>query len=61
MRVDLIKLTLAEDGELLTEVQKQLGNDLGNKRLREILSHMNKVAQIVAESINELEEGNENE
>ena len=61
MRVDLIKLTLAEDGELLTEVQKQLGNDLGNKRLREILSHMNKVAQIIAESINELEEGNENE
>ena len=61
MRVDLIKLTLAEDGELLTEVQKQLGNGLGNKRLREILGHMNKVAQIIAESINELEEGNENE
>ena len=61
MRVDLIKLTLTDEGELLTEVQKQLGNDLGNKRLREILSHMNKVAQIVVESINELEGENENE
>ena len=61
MRVDLIKLSMTEEGELLTEVQKQLGNDLGNKRLREILSHMNKVAQIVAESINELEGEDENE
>ena len=34
MRVDLIKLSMTEEGELLTEVQKQLGNDLGNKRLR---------------------------
>ena len=59
MRVDLIKLTLAEDGELLTEVQKQLGNNLGNTQLRRILGHMNKVAQIVAESM--VEEGNENE
>ena len=61
MRVDLIKLSMTEEGELLTEVQKQLGNDLGNKRLREILGHMNKVAQIVAESINELEGEDENE
>ena len=55
-RIDLVKLTITEEGELLTEVQKQLGNDLGNKRLREILGHMNKVAQIIAESINELGE-----
>ena len=59
MRVDLIKLSMTEEGELLTEVQKQLGNDLGNKRLREILSHMNKVAQIVAESMIEGEDENE--
>ena len=56
MRVDLIKLSMTEEGELLTKVQKQLGNGLGNKRLREILSHMNKVAQIIAEAITELEE-----
>lgn len=61
MRIDLIKLSMTEEGELLTEVQKQLGNGLGNERLRKILSHMNKVAQIVAESINGLEEGNKNE
>ena len=59
MRVDLIKLSMTEEGELLTEVQKQLGNDLGNKRLREILSHMNKVAQIIADRMGE--EGNKNE
>ena len=59
MRVDLIKLSMTEEGELLTKVQKQLGNGLGNKRLREILGHMNKVAQIIAESM--VEEGNENE
>ena len=61
MRVDLIKLTLTDEGELLTEVQKQLGGDLGNERLRKILGHMNKVAQIIAESINELEGEDENE
>ena len=61
MRVDLIKLSMTEEGELLTEVQKQLGNDLGNERLRKILGHMNKVAQIIAESINELEGEDENE
>ena len=61
MRVDLIKLSMTEEGELLTEVQKQLGNDLGNKRLRRILGYMNKVAQIIAESINELEGEDENE
>ena len=59
MRVDLIKLSMTEEGELLTEVQKQLGNSLGNKRLREILSHMNKVAQIIAESMIEGEDENE--
>ena len=60
-KVDLIKLTLTDEGELLTGVCRQLRDDLGNKRLREILSHMNKVAQIVAESINELEGEDENE
>ena len=60
-RIDLIRLTITEEGELLTRVHKQLGNDLGNERLRKILGHMNKVAQIVAESINELEGENENE
>ena len=61
MRVDLIKLSMTEEGELLTEVQKQLGNDLGNERLRKILGHMNKVAKIIAEAVTELEGECENE
>ena len=59
MRVDLIKLSITEEGELLTGVHKQLRDDLGNTRLRRILGYMDKVAQIIAESI--AGEGNENE
>ena len=55
--LDLVKLTVAEDGEVFTRIYRPLRNDLGNERLRKILSHMDKVAQIIAE----LEEGNENE
>ena len=57
--IDLIKLTVAEDGEVFTKVHRQLKDDLGNERLRKILGHMNKVAQIVAEAM--VEEGNKNE
>ena len=53
MRVDLVKLTLTDEGEMLTGVCSQLRDDLGNKRLRELLGHMDKVAQIIAESIAE--------
>ena len=59
MRVDLVKLTLTEEGELLTGVHKQLRDDLGNTQLRRILGYMKKVAQIIAESM--VEERNENE
>ena len=59
MRVDLVKLTLTDEGEVLTGVCRQLKDDLGNKRLRELLGHMNKVAQIVVEAM--VEEGNKNE
>ena len=59
MRVDLIKLSITEEGELLTGVCRQLRDDLGNTQLRRVLGYMDKVAQIIAESI--AEEGNENE
>ena len=59
MKVDLIKLTLTDEGEMLTGICRQLGNDLGNERLRKILGHMDKVAQIIAESIVEEEDENE--
>ena len=55
-KVDLIKLSITDEGELLTGVHEQLEDDLGDKRLREILGHMNKVARIIAEAITELEE-----
>ena len=57
MRVDLVKLTLTDEGEMLTGVCRQLRDDLGNTQLRRILGYMDKVAQIIAE----LGEGNENE
>ena len=59
MRVDLVKLTLTDEGEMLTGVCSQLRDDLGNKRLRELLGYMVKVAQIIAESIAEGENENE--
>ena len=59
--LDLVKLTVAEDGEVFTRIYRPLRNDLDNERLRKILSHMDKVAQIIAESINESEGENENE
>ena len=61
MRVDLIKLSITDEGELLTGVHKQLRDDLGNTQLRRVLGYMDKVAQIIAESINELEGEDENE
>ena len=60
-KVDLVKLTVAEDGEGFTKVHRQLKDDLSNTQLRRILGYMDKVAQIIAESINESEGENENE
>ena len=59
MRVDLVKLTLTDEGEVLTGVCRQLKDDLSNTQLRRILNYMNKVAQIIAESM--VKEENENE
>ena len=59
MKVDLVKLTLTDEGEVLTGVCRQLKDDLSNTQLRRILGYMNKVAQIIAESM--VEERNENE
>ena len=59
MRVDLIKLSITDEGELLTGVHRQLRDDLGNTQLRRILGYMDKVAQIIADTM--AEEGNKNE
>ena len=58
-KVDLIKLSITDEGELLTGVHKQLKDDLSNTQLRRILGYMDKVAQIIAESIAEGEDENE--
>ena len=55
--LDLVKLTVAEDGEVFTRIYRPLRNDLSDEQLGKILSHMDKVARIVAL----LEEENENE
>ena len=60
-KIDLIKLTVTEDGDVFTKVHKQLRDDLGNTQLRRVLGYMDKVAQIIAESVNELEGEDENE
>ena len=60
-KVDLIKLSITDEGELLTGVHEQLEDDLSDEQLRKILGYMNKVAQIIAESVNELEGENKNE
>ena len=57
--IDLVTLTVTEDGDVFTKVYKQLRDDLGNTQLRRVLGYMDKVAQIIAESI--AERGNENE
>ena len=59
MRVDLIKLSITDEGELLTGVHTQLRDDLGNTQLRRILGYMDKVAQIIVESMAEGENKNE--
>ena len=57
--LDLVKLTIMEDGEISTKIYHQLRDDLGDERLRKILSHMDKVAQIIADTM--VERVNKNE
>ena len=57
--IDLVILTVTEDGDVFTKVHKQLRDDLGNTQLRRVLGYMDKVAQIIAESIAEGEDENE--
>ena len=59
--LDLIKLTVTEDGEVFTRIYKPLRDDLSNWQLNKILGRMDKVAEVIAELITELGEGNENE
>ena len=60
--IDLIKLTLAEDGNLFTRIYKPFGEDLSEAQLELILDYIEGIVKVIGEvnsSIGELEEGME--
>ena len=60
--IDIIKLTLAEDGNLFTRIYKPFGEDLSEAQLESILDHIEEIVKVIGEvnsSIGELEEGME--
>ena len=57
--IDLIKLTLAEDGNLFTRIYEPFGEDLSETQLESILDHIEEIVKVIREvddSIGELEE-----
>ena len=57
--IDLIKLTLAEDGNLFTRIYKPFGEDLSEAQLELILDYIGGIVKVIGEvnsSIGELEE-----
>ena len=62
--IDLIKLTLAEDGNLFTRIYEPFGEDLSEAQLELILDYIEGIVKVIGEvnsSIGELEGENENE
>ena len=62
--IDLIKLTLAEDGNLFTRIYEPFGEELSEAQLESILDHIEEIVKVIREvnsSIGELEEGWNNE
>ena len=57
IELDLVKLTVTEDGDVSTRIYRPLRNDLNDEQLDRILDYMDKVAKIIAL----LEEEDENE
>ena len=57
--IDLIKLTLAEDGNLFTRIYEPFGEDLSEAQLELILDYIEGIVKVIREvddSIGELEE-----
>ena len=57
--IDLIKLTLAEDGNLFTRIYEPFGKDLSETQLELILDYIEEIVKVIREvddSIGELEE-----
>ena len=58
--IDLIKLTLAEDGNLFTRIYGPFGKGLSEAQLELILDYIEGIVKVIREvnnSIRELEEG----
>ena len=58
--IDIIKLTLAEDGNLFTRIYEPFGKDLSETQLELILDYIEGIVKVIREvddSIRELEEG----
>ena len=56
--IDLIKLTLAEDGNLFTRIYEPFGENLSETQLESILDHIEEIVKVIREvnsSIGELE------
>ena len=57
--IDIIKLTLAEDGNLFTRIYEPFGKDLSEAQLELILDYIEGIVKVIGEvndSIGELEE-----
>ena len=62
--IDLIKLTLAEDGNLFTRIYEPFGEGLSETQLELILDYIEGIVKVIREvnsSIGELEGEDENE
>ena len=58
-RIDLVKLTLTEDGNLFTRIYEPFGKDLSEAQLELILDYIEGIVKVIGEvnnSIGELEE-----
>ena len=50
--IDLIKLTLAEDGNLFTRIYEPYGKDLSEAQLELILDYVDGIARVIGEMMN---------
>ena len=54
--IDLIKLTLVEDGNLLTRIHKLFGEELSEAQLELILDYVDGIARVIREMNNTMGE-----
>ena len=51
-RIDLVKLTLTEDGNLFAGIYNQLKEDLSEAQLELILDYVDGIARVIGEMMN---------